>query len=80
MRRFNVGDVVQFKKKHKWAGCFGYIHQVKQCCGDEKYMVGVPVPERGTAYIFTMYSAGEIEYIGKAVLMPTDEEDDDDYD
>ena len=72
---FNVGDVVQFNEKHKWCGCFGFVNEVKDCGNDVRYMIGVPVPQQGTAYIFTMMSAQEIEWVGKAILMPGDEED-----
>ena len=40
--------VVQFNENHKWCGCFGFIEEIK----DERVMVGVPVPYKGTAYIF----------------------------
>ena len=42
------GDVVQFNEKHKWCGCIGIITEVKQ----SRIMVGVPVPEQGTAWVF----------------------------
>ena len=62
-------DVVQFNEKHKWCGCLGIISNVKRCGDDIRYMVGVPIPQKGTAYIFTMRSAAEIERIGEAVLV-----------
>lgn len=64
-----IGDVVQFNENHKWCGCFGAIVEVKDFGDDVRYMVGVPVPEQGTAYIFALESAHEIEYIGRAVLV-----------
>ena len=62
-------DVVQFNENHKWCGCLGIITEAKKCGNDVRYMVGVPMPEQGTAYIFTMESANEVEYIGKAVMV-----------
>lgn len=66
-----VNDVVQFNENHKWCGCFGYIYEIKQTFNDDiRYMVGVPVPEKGTAYIFVLESENAIEYIGNALLIP----------
>lgn len=56
-------DVVQFNENHKWKGCLGIIEEIDS----QRIMVGVPVPQRGTAYIFATES--EIEYIGHAVLV-----------
>lgn len=65
-----IGDVVQFNEKHKWTGSLGIITEKKNC-GENgiRYMVGVPVPMQGTAYIFCMEKDMEIEYIGKAILV-----------
>ena len=57
------GDVVQFNEKHKWCGCIGIITEVKQ----SRIMVGVPVPEQGTAWVFC--KPEEVEYIGRAVVV-----------
>lgn len=70
---FNVGDAVQFNERHKWCGCFGFVSEVKDCGEDVRYMVGVPMPQQGTAYIFTMGAAHEIEWVGKSVFMPAEE-------
>ena len=71
-----VGDVVQFNENHKWCGCLGIIREVKDCKENGvRYMVGVPVPMKGTAFIFVMDNENSIEYIGKAVLVLKDEED-----
>ena len=67
---FNVGTVVQFNEKHKWCGCFGFITETKVLEDDVRYMVGVPVPQKGTAYIFVMQSTNEIEFIGHSLFMP----------
>lgn len=69
------GDVVQFNENHKWIGSLGIITKVKDCGDDTRYMVGVPAPMQGTAFIFVMESENAIEYIGKAVLTLKDEED-----
>lgn len=67
------GDVVQFNENHKWIGSLGIITEVKDCGNDIRYMVGVPAPMQGTAFIFIMESENAIEYIGKAVLTLKDE-------
>lgn len=66
-------DVVQFNEKHKWVGCLGVVVEVKGEGRPRRYMIGVPVPMQGTAYIFDDGSG--IEYIGKAVLVEQDGED-----
>ena len=70
------GDVVQFNENHKWIGSLGIITEVKDCGNDTRYMVGVPSPMQGTAFIFVMKSENAIEYIGKAILTLKDDEDD----
>lgn len=42
-----IGDVVQFNEKHKWTGVLGIVEEINR----ERILVGVPVPEEGTAYI-----------------------------
>jgi hypothetical protein len=37
-------------------------------------MVAVPIPQQGTAYIFSMESDSELQMIGFAVLVPKEEE------
>ena len=69
----NIGSVVQFNERHKWCGCFGFVNEVKDCGSDTRYMIGVPVPQEGTAFIFSMESKEEFDYIGEAVLMPAEE-------
>lgn len=65
-----VGDVVQFNENHKWRGSLGIITELKSC-GDNgiRYMVGVPAPMQGTAFIYVMDNENAIEYIGKARLV-----------
>ena len=65
-------DVVQFNENHKWCGCFGFVREVK----NYMIMVGVPIPQQGTAYIYC--SPDDVEFIGNAVLVPKDEEENDD--
>lgn len=65
------GDVVQFNEKHKWCGCFGFIDEIKNCGKNGiRYIVGVPIPQKGTAYIFVMDNEKSIEKIGQAILLP----------
>lgn len=71
------GDVVQFTENHKWRGCFGFIREIKVCRNDTlewdtRYMIGVPLPQKGTAFIFVMESENAIEYIGEAKLVLDD--------
>ena len=68
MSKFRKNDVVQFTEDHKWVGSFGIISEVKDCGDDYRYMIGVPVPQQGTAFIFSMEKDNEFEYIGRAVL------------
>ena len=70
-----IGSVVQFNESHKWQGSLGIITEVKNCGDDTRYMVGVPSPMQGTAFIFVMESENAIEYIGEAILTLKDEED-----
>lgn len=65
----NKGNVVQFNENHKWCGSLGIIYEVKQCKDYIRYMVGVPVPMKGTAFIFATDKENVIEYIGEALLM-----------
>lgn len=65
---FKVNDVVQFTEKHKWCGCFGIISDVKEIPHDIKYLIAVPVPDKGVAYIYVLDSTEAIEYVGRAIL------------
>ena len=58
---FCKGMVVQFTEKHKWAGCLGIITEVKESYADIRYMIAVPIPQQGTAYIFSMESDEEFD-------------------
>jgi hypothetical protein len=66
-----VNDVVQFIESHKWIGCFGFVAEVKP----SKIMVGVPVPERGIAYVYCKET--DVEVIGEAVLITKEESNND---
>ena len=64
-------DVVQFTENHKWVGCFGYVTRADRYeSGSMRYMIGVPLPMQGTAYIFDDGSG--IEKVGTAVLVPAE--------
>ena len=73
------GDVVQFNENHKWCGCLGFINEIKEIhnsnltsdgINDTRFMIGVPIPQQGTAYIFVLQSEFAIEKIGKAIFLP----------
>lgn len=75
----NINDVVQFNENHKWRGCLGIITEKKEIHNEDlqsegkndiRFMVAVPVPQGGTAYIFVMASEFAIEYVGSAILIP----------
>lgn len=66
-----VNDVVQFTENHKWCGCLGIITEDEGEGHPRRYMIGVPVPQTGTTYIFDDGSG--IEYVGKAILVESDE-------
>ena len=69
------GDVVQFNENSDWCGALGIISEVKVLKDDIRYMVGVPIPQQGTAFIFVMDSDDEIEFIGKANLVLKEEDE-----
>lgn len=68
MREIQKNDVVQFNEKHKWCGCLGIVDSVKELPDMRKrIMIGIPIPEKGTAYIFA--EPEDIELIGEAVMV-----------
>ena len=69
-------DVVQFNEKHKWCGCLGIINEARP---DGIYMVRVPIPSNeGTAGMANIFAKeSEIEYIGRAVMVQAEEEEQD---
>ena len=78
IHKLEKNDVVQFTEFHKWAGSLGIIDGVKDCGANGiRYMVGVPAPMQGTAFIFVMENENAIEYIGRAVLTLSEETDED---
>ena len=77
---FKVNDVIQFNEKHKWCGCFGIIEEIKTCEDDYRYLIGVPIPEKGTAYIFSMESSAEVDFIGIAELAPSSKKEEEEKD
>lgn len=67
-----VNDVVQFTENHKWCGVLGIITEDKGIGHPRRYTIGVPIPQKGTAYIFD--DGNGIERIGTAVLVIGDAE------
>ena len=59
--------VVQFNESHKWCDSFGFINEIK----DERIMVGVPIPQQGTAYIFCKRT--DFDIIVETDLLPARE-------
>ena len=70
-----AGDVVQFNENHKWCCCLGIIDNFKPIRNDFRFMVGVPIPNSGTAYVFVLASENAIERIGEAKLVPKERGD-----
>lgn len=68
------GDVVQFIEGHEWIGCLGIVTDINDRGNWKRYMIGVPAPMQGTAYIFDDGSG--IERIGRAVMVAKEDEDD----
>lgn len=62
-----VNSVVQFIENHKWCGCLGIIEEDKGEGHPRRYLIGVPIPESGTAFIYD--DGSSIERIGKAVMI-----------
>lgn len=56
--------VVQFNENHDWIGCLGIVTESKP--NIDRYMVGVPIPLKGIAYVFARRR--DLEVIGDAVL------------
>ena len=80
----NIDDVVQFNENHDWCGCLGIITEKKEIHNDNlsgegkndiRFMVGVPSPKQGVAYIYVLQSEFAIELIGKAKLVVKGDED-----
>lgn len=68
MREIQKNDVVQFNERHKWCGCLGIVDSIKEFPDMRKrIMIGIPIPEKGTAYIFA--EPEDIELIGEAVMV-----------
>ena len=63
-------DIVQFIEKHKWCGCLGIITEVKIIHEGIRYMIGVPIPQQGTAFIYA--TDDEVEIVGRAVMVLKD--------
>ena len=69
-------DVVQFNEKHKWCGSLGIVTEINDTNSGALYMIGVPIPQQGIAYIRVLDSENAVEYIGRAVLTDSEGEDD----
>ena len=63
----DINRVVQFTEAHKWCGCLGIIEEDKGEGHPRRYLIGVPIPDRGTAFIYD--DGSSIERIGKAVMI-----------
>ena len=63
----DIKRVVQFTEGHKWCGCLGIIEEVKGEGHPRRYLIGVPIPDSGTAFIYD--DGSSIEYVGKAVMI-----------
>lgn len=68
-------DVVQFNERHKWCGSLGIVTKITEADNDTLYMIGVPIPQQGIAYIRVLNSEDAVEYIGHAVLTDSEGED-----
>ena len=75
MAEIQKNDVVQFNENHEWCGSLGIITKVTEVNDDILYMIGVPIPETGIAYIRVLDSENAVEYIGRAVLTDSEGED-----
>lgn len=62
-----VNDVVQFIENHKWCGCLGIIEEDKGEGHPRRYLIGISIPDSGTAFIYD--DGSSIERIGKAVMI-----------
>ena len=62
-----VNSVVQFIENHKWCCCLGIIEEDKGEGHPRRYLIGVPIPDSGTAFIYD--DGSSIERIGKAVMI-----------
>lgn len=72
----NKYDVVQFEENHKWCGCFGIVCDVTEYInGEASYMIAIPRINRNKGFIYSMESEKDLIYVGEAVLVPADEEE-----
>ena len=62
MDRANItGKVIQIAPTHKWGGCLAVVDEQKQW----GVQAGVPIPEKGIAYIRLVW--GDFEVVGNAI-------------
>ena len=70
---FEIRDIVCFRENHKWVGCIGFVNEIKKVKDEEgkdtlRLMIGVPVPQKGVAYIFA--TPNEVENLMCAYKYP----------
>ena len=68
-------EVIQFNEGHKWCATFGYIHRVRK---GGTYMIAVPLPEQGTAFIFAKRNEFDIVGVTDLILKGDNDENNDD--
>ena len=68
-------EVIQFNESHKQCGSFGYIHRVRK---GGSYLIALPLPEQGTAFIFAKRNEFDIVGVTDLILKGDDDENDDD--
>lgn len=54
---FELNDVVVFKETHKWAGCIGFVNEIKKVKDKDEndtlmLIICVPVPQQEMLYIY----------------------------
>lgn len=67
MTGIQAGDIVQFRKGHKWFGCLGIIQEASS----EKYLIWIGIPEENPIYIFD--DGTEIIKVGTSYWMPKED-------
>lgn len=79
MAKFQKNDAIQFVENHKWCGIYGTVVEEKKYDDDVRYMIGVPTfsDDGGiaTAYIFSLESKQEFEYVGRAIMIVAGDND-----
>lgn len=68
-------EVIQFNEGHKWCGSFGYIHRMRK---GGSYLIALPLPEQGTAFIIAEREEFDIVGATDLILKGDDDENNDD--